>query len=64
MNAVAINLDVELTEQQAWDFAQFLKRVAWSDFRDLSATDDEAYRMQEAALKFQQALEEQGFSPR
>jgi hypothetical protein len=28
-----INLSVELTEQEAWDYAQFLKRVGFSEFR-------------------------------
>ena len=59
-----IKLTVEITEEQAWAFAQFLKRVGFSDYRALASHDDEAYLMRDVGDKVRMALEEQGISPR
>ncbi len=40
-----IEITVTLTDEQAWEFAQFLKRVCFSDYRDHATRDEEAYRM-------------------
>ncbi len=59
-----ITVEVEMTEEQAAAFAQFLKRVGVSDYRNLSVDDQEAYAMQEAGEKIRRALGEAGYTPR
>ena len=41
-----ICLVMPLTNQEAWDLAQFLKRVGYAEFRSNAVDDDETYRMQ------------------
>lgn len=57
-------ISVELSNQEAWDLAQFLKRATFSDFRACAVDDDEAYRMIQAADRLRVALAESGHSPR
>jgi hypothetical protein len=59
-----INLSVELTEQEAWDYAQFLKRVGFSEFRTNAQDDDEAYRMFAVSEKIRRAINDLGINPR
>ena len=59
-----IQLNVELTDEQAWDLAQFLKRVTFSGFEARAVDEDEAYRMQAAAGAVRRALAEAGYEPR
>ena len=59
-----MNLDVELPDGLAWAFAEFLKRVGYSDYRPLAVDDQEAYAMQEAGEKLRAALAEKGYAPR
>lgn len=59
-----INLSVELTEQEAWDYAQFLKRVGFSEFRTNAQDDDEAYRMLAVSEKIRRAINDLGINPR
>ena len=59
-----VRLDIELTDEQAWDLSQFLKRVLFSDFRARAKDEDEAYRMQSAAGVVRRALAEAGYEPR
>lgn len=60
----SIQLVAELSEQEALDYAQFLKRVGFSDYRNNAIDQDEAYRMLEAGEKIRSALSEAGYSPR
>lgn len=53
-----------LNEDQALALAQFLKRVSFSDFKELASSLDQAYLMQEGALKIADALADNGFNPR
>jgi hypothetical protein len=62
MNTVEIT--VTLTESQAWEFAQFLKRVCFSDYRGHATSDDEAYQMIDAGERIRRALADQGYAPR
>ena len=55
---------VRLTESEAWDLAQFLKRVGFDQFFVNAQDEDEAYRMMFAAEKVRKALAEAGYSPR
>ena len=53
-----------MSADQALALAQFLKRVSFTDFKQLAASIDEAYLMQEGALQVADALANNGFAPR
>jgi len=57
-------LMVPLSEQEAWDLAEFLKRVGFAGFRSNAVDDEEAYRMLAAAEKLKSTLAANGYSPR
>jgi hypothetical protein len=64
VNPGEICLMVSLSEQEAWDFAQFLKRTGFADFRSQAVDDDEAYRMQAVTEMIRINLELHGINPR
>jgi hypothetical protein len=64
MNDEPIAISVELTDTEAWNLAQFLKRVGFSDFRKNAQDEDEAYVMQQAAARLRTALAQAGYEPR
>jgi hypothetical protein len=64
MDDYPVRLDVALTEDQAEQLAQFLKRVGFSDFRSLATSDADAYLMRDAADRVRVALRDAGFAPR
>lgn len=53
-----------LSPAEAWNLAQFLKRVGFSDFRSNAQDDNEAYGMRDAADRVRTALAESGYAPR
>lgn len=57
-------ITTELPDDEAWAFAEFLKRAGYSDYRQRAANAQEAYDIQEAAEKIRTALAEQGCAPR
>ena len=57
-------IHVELPDDQAWAFTQFLKRAGYGDYRALAASDEEAYDMLDAAEKMRAAFAEKGYAPR
>lgn len=57
-------LSVELTDEQAEALAQFVKRVGWSEMRQLAVDDNEANVIRFAVDRVQQALAVEGFAPR
>jgi len=57
-------LMIELSDDEAWAFAQFLKRVAVDDYRRLAVDGEEAYAMQAAGEALGRALAEKGYAPR
>ncbi|MGH8178556.1 MAG: DUF7706 family protein [Steroidobacter sp.] len=59
-----IEITVMLTADQAWEFAQFLKRVSFREYRNNATCDDEAYLMRDAGELIRDALAEQGYAPR
>jgi hypothetical protein len=59
-----IEITVILTDAQAWEFAQFLKRACFGDYRGHATSDAEAYRMIDAGEMIRRALAEQGYAPR
>jgi hypothetical protein len=62
MNTVEIT--VTLTETEAWELAQFFKRVCFSDYRSCATSGTEAYHMRDAGEHIRRALAEQGYAPR
>ncbi len=60
----SINLSVSLTDSEAWNLAQFLKRVGFSEFKSNATDEAEAYAMRDAAAKVAKALAEEGYAPR
>jgi hypothetical protein len=59
-----IEIRVVLTDEQAWEFAQFLKRICFSDYRNHATSDEEAYQMVNAGERIRGALAEAGYAPR
>lgn len=59
-----LHIALSLPPDEAWALAQFLKRVGYSDYRALAASDDEAAAMRDAGERLRQALAEQGYAPR
>lgn len=59
-----VTLEVELAEQEADDYAQFLKRVGFQEYRQNAVDDAEAYRMLDVGEKVRKILAEHGFAPR
>jgi hypothetical protein len=59
-----VEITVKLTDAQAWQFAQFLKRACFSDYRSHATSDAEAYHMIDAGEHIRRALADQGYAPR
>lgn len=59
-----ITLQVELPDELAWALAQFLKRLAFSDCRQLAVSKEEAYQMIHATEAVRAALARAGYAPR
>jgi hypothetical protein len=59
-----VEITVKLTDAQAWQFAQFLKRACFSDYRGHATSEVEAYQMIDAGEQIRRALAEQGYAPR
>ena len=53
-----------ITPDQAFAFAQFLKRALWDHYRALAASDEEAWDMQFLAERLREAFAQQGYAPR
>ncbi len=64
VNSGEICLSVSLSEQEAWDLAQFLKRTGFVDFRSQAVDDDEAYRMMAVSEKLKSNLAAVSYVPR
>jgi hypothetical protein len=59
-----VTIQVTLTDEQAWEYAQFLKRVSFSEYRTNATSDEEAYHMRDAGELVRRALAELGYAPR
>ncbi len=59
-----VEITVTLTDAQAWEFAQFLKRICFSEYRNNATRDEEAYHMRDAGELVRQALAQAGYAPR
>lgn len=59
-----VTIIVRLSDDQAWGFAQFLKRVCFSDYEQRASSHAETYTMLAAGEKIREALRERGYAPR
>ncbi|MEI8574910.1 hypothetical protein U737_13230 [Methylomonas sp. LW13] len=59
-----ICLCVSLSEQEALDLAQFLKRTGFADYCSQAVDDEGAYRMRAVAEKVRRNLVAIGYDPR
>jgi hypothetical protein len=59
-----MNLNLELTDDQAYALSQFVKRVGWIEWRQNAVDDAEAYLMRDAFDQLAKALSDGGYSPR
>lgn len=61
-----VHITVELTATEAWEYAQFLKRVGREDYKGLCEpyNTEGPYQMVAAGEKIRDALEKAGYAPR
>jgi hypothetical protein len=59
-----VTLHAELPDELAWALAQFLKRLGYSDCRQLAVNDEEARQMIQATEAVRAALARVGYAPR
>jgi hypothetical protein len=59
-----ITITVTLSDSEAWAYAQFLKRVCFSDYEQRATSQHEGSTMVGAGEKIREALREQGYAPR
>jgi hypothetical protein len=64
MQDAPITITLYLSDEQAWAFAQFLKRAGLDDYRKLAVDQDEAYVMLDAGEKVRAHLGLAWFAPR
>jgi hypothetical protein len=59
-----VTITVTLSDEQASVFAQFLKRVCFSDYEQRATSQAEAYMMRDGGEKVREALKRKGYAPR
>jgi len=59
-----MKIDIELTDDEALAFAQFLKRVGIGNYKPLAESEEEAWKMMSAGELIRNALADAGVSPR
>ena len=59
-----VTLHIELSDENAWALAQFVKRVGFSDCQRLAVSEEEAWQMIHASEILRRALAEAGYTPR
>jgi len=62
--AKRIRFVVELSGEEAWALAQFLKRAGYDSYRCLAMDDEEGDKMRNAAVTVREVLAEAGCAPR
>jgi hypothetical protein len=63
-NPKPVTIEVELTDEEAYALAQYLKRAIFEDYRKRALNDDDAYIMQGAVAEIRKALAKAGYEPR
>lgn len=59
-----ITFSVQLSDEEAWQLAQFFKRATFTDFRNNAESEETAYMMVQASERVRKALADQGYDPR
>lgn len=59
-----VSLRIELNDDQAWQLAQFVKRVTFRTLEENSTSSEEAYLMMDVMNRIREELREQGYAPR
>lgn len=59
-----IKLTIELDTDQAWSLAQIFKRISFSEYEELSTSNDQAWSAMYGAETIRQALAAAGIDPR
>ena len=59
-----MQFSIELTEDQAWALAQYLKRIGYTSYRAHAQSDTEAWQMSDAGDVLRIALANAGVNPR
>ena len=54
----------ELSGDEAWALAQFVKRVGWTAMAECSESEEETYLIRSALSQLADALRDQGYAPR
>ena len=62
--AQPVRVALELTDGEAWAFAEFLKRSTFDDYRGRAVSKEEAYVMIAACEAIRKALADAGYAPR
>ncbi len=55
---------LDLSDEQAWALAQYLKRIGYADYRAKAENEAQAWRMIEAGDAVRVALADVGINPR
>jgi hypothetical protein len=64
MTCSTVTIAIVLSDAEAWELAQFVKRLGWSEWRKLSTSDQEADLMRSGCEKLSLSLEDSGYKPR
>jgi 4-hydroxyphenylpyruvate dioxygenase-like putative hemolysin len=64
MDKKTVTFTVQMDEDQAYQLAQFLKRVGFSEIRQHASDDAEAYIMKDGLDQVRLALQRSGYDPR
>jgi dissimilatory sulfite reductase (desulfoviridin) alpha/beta subunit len=59
-----IEIFVEMTKEEAWSYAQFLKRVGFNEYRQNAESEEQAYLMIQTGERVRKALADKGIAPR
>lgn len=62
--AKTIRFTVEMSDNEAWELAQFLKRASWEQFRQCAVDDEEANVIRDAVVRLEAVLKEAGYASR
>lgn len=57
-------IKIEIPQAEAWELAQYIKRMMWEDYRSHAASEAEAYRMRDAFFTLEDKLKAAGIHPR
>jgi hypothetical protein len=60
----SVRIVLDLSDNEALELAQFVKRIGWDHFRSCAVDDEEAYAIRDSVVKLERALSAAGYTPR